>query len=382
MSATVLLAVVFVLSLTLVTWLLNQLPQRMIVGFDATQRHSPLDGIRGILALSVFTHHFFKNYFFQTTGRWQSPNIDFFTNLGSVPVSLFFLITGYLFFGKLKQPRMDWQYLYRSRLQRIVPLYLFLGICIVAIYFTQQHPPLARSEWQQWTLRWLSFNNQSLKDFYAWPLVAGAAWTLLYEWGFYFSLPLLFLLAHPKQLNHWQNIAMLMISLPVLYYVFTHTIIKLYGLFLLAFFAVWLEDFFKNLLAKFPTLISIALCLLTLFILFKTSAYSYGQMLLCGLLFCFIANGFTYFEVLYQQGLKVLGELSYSLYLTHGLVMYVSFNLLNLHDFSQSMTAYVWTYPLVLVFVVMFAVIGYNYIEKPLMHRPNYRRDATTVLQS
>ena len=166
---------------------------------------------------------------------------------------------------------------------------------------------------------------------------------------------------------------MLMISLPVLYYVFTHTIIKLYGLFLLAFFAVWLEDFFKNLLAKFPTLISIALCLLTLFILFKTSAYSYGQMLLCGLLFCFIANGFTYFEVLYQQGLKVLGELSYSLYLTHGLVMYVSFNLLNLHDFSQSMTAYVWTYPLVLVFVVMFAVIGYNYIEKPLMHRPNSR---------
>ena len=64
MSATVLLAVVFVLSLTLVTWLLNQLPQRMIVGFDATHRHSPLDGIRGILALSVFTHHFFKNYFF------------------------------------------------------------------------------------------------------------------------------------------------------------------------------------------------------------------------------------------------------------------------------------------------------------------------------
>lgn len=108
MSATVLLAVVFVLSLTLVTWLLNQLPQRMIVGFDATHRHSPLDGIRGILALSVFSHHFFKNYFFQTTGRWQSPNIDFFTNLGSVPVSLFFLITGYLFFGKLRQPRMDW----------------------------------------------------------------------------------------------------------------------------------------------------------------------------------------------------------------------------------------------------------------------------------
>ena len=77
-----------------------------------------------------------------------------------------------------------------------------------------------------------------------------------------------------------------------------------------------------------------------------------------------------------------MGELSYSLYLTHGLVMYVWFNLLHLHDFSQSMTAYVWTYPLVLVFVVMFAVIGYNCIEKPLMHRPNYRRDATTVLQS
>ena len=39
MSATVLLAVVFVLSLTLVTWLLNQLPQRMIGGFDASHRY-------------------------------------------------------------------------------------------------------------------------------------------------------------------------------------------------------------------------------------------------------------------------------------------------------------------------------------------------------
>ena len=92
---------------------------------------------------------------------------------------------------------------------------------------------------------------------------------------FYFSLPLLFLLVHPKQLSHWQNITMLMISLPILYYVFTHTTLKLYGLFLLAFFAVWLQDFFKDVLAKFPTAFAIALCLLTLFILFAFYTFQY-----------------------------------------------------------------------------------------------------------
>lgn len=370
MSATVLLAVVFFMTVAIATWLLNQLPQHWLVAFDSTHRHSPLDGMRGILALSVFTHHFFKNYFFQTTGRWQSPNIDFFSNLGSVPVSLFFLITGYLFFGKLKKPSMDWRYLYRSRIQRIVPLYLWLGVGIVAIYFTQDHPPLPWSAWQDWLLQWLSFNNQSLKDFYAWPLVAGAAWTLLYEWGFYFFLPLVFLLLHPRQVFQWQNVVMLMISLPMLYYVLTHTALKLYWLFFLALFAVWWQDFFKKLLHSFPLAMAIFLCLLTGWIMLKTSAYSTVQIALCALLFCFIANGFDYLGVLYQQGLKILGELSYSLYLTHGLVMYAWFNLLNLHDFRQPMTDYIGTYPPVFVMVVIFAWLGYRYIEKPLMHRP------------
>lgn len=370
MSAAVLLAVIFVLTLLVVTWLLNQLPRYTVAAFDTIHRYSPLDGLRGILALSVFTHHFFKNYYFQTTGRWYSPNINFFTNLGSVPVSLFFLITGYLFFSKLQKPTIDWSYLYRARVQRIVPLYLFLGVSIVAIYFTQTHPPLSLSEWQHWMVRWLTFNNQSLKDFYAWPLVAGAAWTLLYEWGFYFSLPGWYLLTHPSQVRAWRNVAMLIISLPILYYVVTHTVIKLYWLFLLAFFAVWLRDFFKNLLAKFPITISLTLSLLTIVILLYTSAYSYWQIVLCAILFCFIANGFDYFGVLYQQGLRILGEFSYSLYLTHGVVMYAFFNLLNLHDFDQPMRHYVLTYPLVFVLVIACAWLSYRYIEKPFMYRP------------
>lgn len=373
-SPTLLLAMLLLVSLTAVTWLFNCLPAQRLRHFEVTRRHSPLDGIRGVLALSVFTHHFYKNYFFQTTGRWQSPSNEFFTNLGAVPVSIFFLITGYLFFNKIRQPTIDWYDLYRSRVQRILPLYWWLGGCVVVIYLMQQHDALPISAWWHWLGRWLSFNNQALDHFYAWPLVAGAAWTLLYEWGFYFCLPILHRLLHPTQRLTLGNLGVMLVNMLLLYYVVSHTVPRLYWLFFLAGFALWFAAGCKQLLRRFPILIGVLLVMLCGYIMFFTHAYSGLQMVLCAVLFCFVANGFDFFGLLHQQGLKVLGELSYSLYLTHGVVMYVCFNLLNLSDFSQPMSHYVLTYPLVFLLVVAFAYACYRTIEKPFMYRPHRNR--------
>ncbi len=53
-------------------------------------RTSTIDGLRGILALSVMTHHFYITYIWKTVGEWKKPENILIDNFGGVAVSLFF----------------------------------------------------------------------------------------------------------------------------------------------------------------------------------------------------------------------------------------------------------------------------------------------------
>ncbi len=64
-------------------------------------RSSPIDAVRGLLATSVVCHHFIVTYYWKVNGVWDRPKSDLLNNMGAVPVSLFFMITGFLFFGKI-----------------------------------------------------------------------------------------------------------------------------------------------------------------------------------------------------------------------------------------------------------------------------------------
>ena len=65
-----------------------------------------MDGLRGILALSVLVHHFYITYFWKTTGLWKRPESDLLNNFGAIAVSFFFLITGYLFISKIQKEKL------------------------------------------------------------------------------------------------------------------------------------------------------------------------------------------------------------------------------------------------------------------------------------
>lgn len=62
-------------------------------------RLSNLDGLRGFLAFGVFFHHsaIYHQYF--QDGQWVLPPSCFYTLIGPACVALFFMITGYLFWG-------------------------------------------------------------------------------------------------------------------------------------------------------------------------------------------------------------------------------------------------------------------------------------------
>lgn len=171
------------------------------LGITATPARNPaIDGLRGYLAFGVFLHHAVVWYFYVRTGAWGLPPPSIYRELASTCVSLFFMITAYLFIGKLLDGRrrpVDWLQLYVSRLLRLTPLYLLAMCGLFAAVGTLSG----------WTLRvpigalleqaghWAAFSMIKAPDVNGVPstslLMAGVTWSLAYEWLFYLSLPLL-----------------------------------------------------------------------------------------------------------------------------------------------------------------------------------------------
>ena len=135
--ALVLLTFLVMLSMALVAFLLARMPQKISEKFDSTHRDSPLDGLRGVLATFVFAHHFYLMHRWSLQGEWAVADnfglhwMYFAQNLGAIPVSLFFMITGFLFLNKLKQKEINWKNLYIARIRRIMPLYLLSLLFVV-----------------------------------------------------------------------------------------------------------------------------------------------------------------------------------------------------------------------------------------------------------
>ena len=64
-------------------------------------RSSPIDGLRGVLALSVVFYHGYLTERLISGGVWRIPTSRFFAHLGPSAVAVFFMITGYLFWATM-----------------------------------------------------------------------------------------------------------------------------------------------------------------------------------------------------------------------------------------------------------------------------------------
>ncbi|WP_326518762.1 acyltransferase family protein [Acinetobacter sp. CAAS 2-6] len=334
--------------------------------FDSINRSSPLDGLRGILALSVLVHHFYITYAWKTEGFWIRPESNLLNNLGSISVSLFFLITGFLFFNKIKNKNIDWKRLYISRFKRIIPLYVFVFIFIVLI--TLNSVNISNGflfDFLKWFVGWLFFNGGSLNGFNSSLIIAGVNWTLIYEWGFYFSLPIFYALIHKR------------ISEKLFFYlcafifllIFLTTKRSHYLLFLFSYFAIFYDFKIVDMIKNKKMYINLLIPTLILVGLFFTNAYSFIQKVLCGIVFAFMANGYSFFGILESKGLKILGDISYSIYLVHGLVLYTLFSILGIFDFGRGLFSYYILFPLVFFVVIIFSFFTYSFVEKPFLKK-------------
>lgn len=333
-------------------------------------RSSPIDALRGLLATAVVCHHFVVTYYWKVEGSWIRPESDVLNNMGVVPVSLFFMITGFLFFGKVYKKNPEWGAMLRSRVQRIMPLYIFVVSIVFVVSLLETKFVISFDGMIKEAVMWALFTGASFNGFAdSVHITAGAHWTLRYEWLFYLSLPIIAAIFNRRFYGRYfvLSLIVMVLALPGIYFGFI--VPKLALLFFIGFIPVIIKIHFPKLLLLVNSRFSSVVALLFLVLgMFVNKGYSIVQMLVVGVPFVIIALGNDVFGVLKSIGLKALGEVSYSIYLTHGLILYLLFSVFDVFSFSGGDSfQYNILLPVVLALVSVSSVITFSVIEKPFI---------------
>ena len=93
---------------------------------ELTARRRRTAGRAVFLAIGVFFTHVIAVYGYYSEGRWYSTFAPVYMNMGQVGVSIFFMITGFLFWRRALRSKdgVDAKALYVSRIRRLVPMYV------------------------------------------------------------------------------------------------------------------------------------------------------------------------------------------------------------------------------------------------------------------
>lgn len=332
-------------------------------------RTSQIDGIRGFLAVFVMLHHSNIWYHYLSTEQWVTPATNLYTNLGQVGVTFFFMITGFLFFTKIRKDNQDWLHLFLSRFLRLTPMFL-LSISLLFLIVGW------KSNWKIQTpindllnscAKWVGFtifgspNINNVKDTFT--INAGVAWTLVYEWLFYFSLPVIAFIIRKKVP------AILIIATIILCFTIFHVFpIKLVNLLSFAF------GFIASLFCQQNRIMSIAKNKLTPILIvliisyelvtFQTT-FSIIPITICGIIFILISAGCSMYGILDTKVARKLGEATYSIYLLHGIFFYLFMNIF----ITEKPPAHLYfLYVCLISFCVVFiSCFTYKFIEQPFI---------------
>ena len=329
-------------------------------------RSNSIDGMRYVLASFVIFHHMDCAYTFIKKGNW-APTSDLLLYFGRYGVALFFMITAFLFWGKIRKANeVDWIELYKKRLYRIAPLSVFCSIAALSLLFLLTE----RNEFS------LSVINNALSWFdlglwndkppvttfqYPFMALAGVTWTLRWEWIFYFSLPLLYMF------KKW--------SFELTIFLFAFSVYFLPGFtndssLWSYFFTGMLCREIKDRIVITKKLANAALiCTILITLLAQPTLYGPSEKLFLCAIFFSVVSGANLFGFLITKAAIRLGAISYSLYLTQGLILFpliLHFKTnnepeLNVHTFVILVLCYAE--------ICLLSSITYHFIERPFIKK-------------
>jgi len=271
-------------------------------------RYTHIDGMRAIAALMVVSSHYAKH----------AINIDSRTDypplvgaMGDVGVQIFFCITAFLFTRKALAGPVDVPALIASRVRRIVPLYL---VCMtVAVLLAAYISDLSGKE----AVRYSDVLNAYAVGFVGGETpsiggvslvgIIGQVWSLRWEWLFYLCVPFL---AAVLARRSWSVALAVLVGVCAAYQMPQPWVFFLPGV-----LCALVERHVK--IGAPAQLLLLAAGLLAFYLALTLGAAPYGvqQLALCAVGFPALLFGHKW--MLSIRPLRVLGEVSYSIYLVH-----------------------------------------------------------------
>lgn len=351
-------------------WPLAGMPPFQRVGFESNSaRIRTIDGMRGYLALAVALHHSVIYHEFLTTGVWKYPPSAFYGLLGQIGVSFFFVISAYLFWGKLLSAKssVDFPTLLLKRAFRIGPLYIVtIGVAMVLDVIDAQidYSAFATYERAFFNLLFGVFGYVPLSSSGVF-LLAGVTWTLPYEWLFYFSLPIVAIFSRHPIARLGLPLALLAFS--ILMSVGGGGLTYCYlGLFAGGMVCATLEAHALLVKVHRHALSAIALALLVYVFATYEIAYAPVPMLLCIASFFLIVSGADFFGLLTANRSVRLGEISYGIYLLQGLAFALVFSVAPVRNFALDNASQYWLVILMtMVLLIFMALVAHLVVERP-----------------
>lgn len=367
--------------------------------FTTTGRFTTLDGLRGLLALSVFIHHSSITHVYLTTGQWMLPDSPLYARLGSGGVGLFFFLTGYLFFRLFAMNPSRWnaRLFFRRRFFRLAPAFYLATVAtaITCLFlgggFVSDGPEFAGEilSWATFGLPYGLFQNINSQPLTL-IVIAGVIWSIRWEWIFYLVFPWLRRLASLRSVLIFLAIVAsarwLAARVAVTDYVVAnpfweqgHRLISDAGRFFVLDFGVGMVAAYLSVNERAIKIFStramwvVAIAALVAEVALPVRFYSYAlESIFLGLFFVQLCLNPERWKILESRHLRLLGDVSYGVYLYHGLNLFWIFSLARVLIGDQILTNPVLHWALALAagtLTLLEAYASYRWIEKPLMRK-------------
>jgi peptidoglycan/LPS O-acetylase OafA/YrhL len=339
-------------------------------------KYPEIDGLRGYLAFFVFLHHSYIWRIFLKTKEWEEPKSNLFNQFGQTSVVFFFIITAFLFISKFldkKSSPFDWKKFIIARFFRMFPMYFF-SICLVFFIVAIESDFLLKESFlniAKATISWLFFCTNGAVDINTiektFQINAGIAWSLPYEWMFYFLLPI-FAIIFKIRVNYKILLTYTLMFLITLY--INESSLKKFIPFLGGILcAVLLKSKEKaNLKQTKYTFLAMLLIFLSLF--FFNKGRDIIPTIITTFIFLTIASGNSFFGILSNSFSRKFGQVTYSLYLLHGIILFIIFRFILGFEKANALTniEYWSVISSSLFVIILVSQLTYKYIELPMMN--------------
>lgn len=336
----------------------------------------PMEGLRGFAVFLVFLVHYMT---LVTPWIVGEPSLLAFAKtthtIGNVGVDLFFVLSGYLIYGSLISRPQAFMHFMSRRITRIYPAFFVVFVFYVALSFI--FPAQSKIPASAITgILYLVANLLLLPGLFPIEPLITVAWSLSYEMFYYIAIPLFIALFRLRDRSAvWRSSFFLAITLATLAYCAIYG-----GPVRLVMFAAGILLFEAIKSKRVPTPSGIFGCFALVLGLVSTLAPITGNIgmtlkisilfgsffLLC--LTCFrdpsgwLPQGFSWLP------LRWLGNMSYSYYLLHGLVLKTAFlalSLLTMPANNNPTLLFCGLLPILFAATLVPSAILYLAVERP-----------------